>query len=104
MTSKTKTPNKTAFVKSLPQTMSAKEVVARGKREGLALTEMYIYSIRSRSRANGDAPKRGPGRPPSSSKGVSTVDAGSLVDEIERIVELKVNSILESRFGSLLKR
>ena len=44
-----KTPNKTRFVLSLPNNMSAKEVIEKGNAVGLKLTDKYIYSIRSKS-------------------------------------------------------
>lgn len=41
--------SKTAFVLGQPLDLPAKEIVARGKSQGIALTEAYIYGIRSRS-------------------------------------------------------
>ena len=43
---------KTAYVLSLPRTMSAKEVVAKGKAAGISLSDAHVYAIRS------DAKKR----------------------------------------------
>jgi hypothetical protein len=43
--------NKAAFIKSLPTTMSAKEVAAKAKSAGLTLAEKYVYRIRSKMRA-----------------------------------------------------
>jgi hypothetical protein len=101
--------NKTRFVKSLPKTMPAKDVVAKAKAAGITLTEMYVYSIRSKSKARkrSGAVTRGPGRPP---KTLATATAavahsvGGLVSEIEHIVEKKVNAILHARFGALFGR
>jgi hypothetical protein len=42
-----KSHNKSAFVRSLPAEMSAKDVVAKAKEEGLTLTESYVHTIRS---------------------------------------------------------
>jgi len=42
---------KVDFVNSLPLDMPAKEVVARGRKRGLAIAEQYVYVIRSNSRA-----------------------------------------------------
>ena len=43
---------KTAYVLSLPRTLSAKEVVAKGKAAGISLSDAHVYAIRS------DAKKR----------------------------------------------
>jgi len=43
---KGKARTKTAFVLSFPSTVPAKEVVARGKEEGVALTERAVYKTR----------------------------------------------------------
>jgi len=52
-----KKPNKSAFVRSLPQATSAKEVVAKAKAAGMKISEAYVYAIRSSSRARaGKAP------------------------------------------------
>jgi hypothetical protein len=37
---------KTAFIKSLPKDMPAKEVVAKAKAKGIELTDAYVYNIR----------------------------------------------------------
>jgi hypothetical protein len=104
--------NKTAFVKHLPKTMPAKEVVAKAKAAGITLTEMYVYSIRSKSKARKSSgiAKRGPGRPRKDATSAPTTFAsvahsvGGLVSEIEHIVERKVNAILHARFGALFGR
>jgi hypothetical protein len=70
-----KTPSKTAFVLSLPSTMSAKEVLAKGKAAGLKLTEAYIYSIRSKAKGREGKPAARRGRPP---KAVSAAASSSL--------------------------
>lgn len=60
-TSKT---SKTAFVLSLPLDMPAKDVIAKGKAQGLKLTEAYIYSIRSKAKGRVGKPAARRGRPP----------------------------------------
>jgi hypothetical protein len=42
-----KTPSKSAFVRGLPATMPAKEVVAKAKIAGLTLSDRYVHVIRS---------------------------------------------------------
>jgi hypothetical protein len=57
--------NKSAFVRSLPATMPAKDVVERAKAQGVKLTVAYVYSIRTAAKlgarrlARGDAPAGG---------------------------------------------
>jgi hypothetical protein len=63
--------NKSAFVRSLPEAMSLKEVVAKAKEQGITLSEKHVSAIRSLARASGAKkaggvmPKRR-GRPPGS--------------------------------------
>src|SRR5689334_16817564 len=72
---KSKSPNKSAFVRSLPESMSAKDVVAKAKAAGMILTENYVYTIRSAAKKKSG---KGPGRPgrPKGSKN-STPSASS---------------------------
>jgi hypothetical protein len=97
--------NKTAFVQNLPTSMSAKDVVAKAKAAGITLTEMYVYSIRSKSNKSkggkASGTKRGrPGKGSAAPSGGSP-SVGGLVSQIEQIVERKVNAILQARFGAL---
>ena len=63
--------NKSAFVRGLATSMSAKDVVDKAKAAGITLSEKYVYNVRASHRTRGaSAPKRGPGRPP---KATSTV-------------------------------
>jgi hypothetical protein len=57
-----KKPSKAAFVRSLPATTPAKEVVAKAKAAGIKLSEPYVYNVRATSKAKKGG-KRGPGRP-----------------------------------------
>jgi hypothetical protein len=70
-----KTPSKTAFVLSLPSSMSAKDVLSKGKAAGLKLTEAYIYSIRSKAKGRAGKPAARRGRPP---KAVAAAASGSM--------------------------
>ena len=68
--------SKTAFVLSQPAGLSAKEVSAKAKAAGLAITEAYVYTIRSSAKNKAGLPKRRPGRPKGSKnapKGGGTV-------------------------------
>ena len=42
--------SKTAFVLGLPKSMSAKEVVAEGKKKGCEISEKYVYVVRSNAK------------------------------------------------------
>ena len=55
--------NKSAFVRALPSTLSAKDVVAKAKAAGVKLSEAYVYTIRSGSRARKAGAPRKRGRP-----------------------------------------
>jgi hypothetical protein len=60
-----KTPNKSAFIRSLPGDMPAVDVVAKAKAAGLKISPAFVYAIRSKSRskgkgAKGSGAKRGP--------------------------------------------
>jgi hypothetical protein len=69
-----KSPSKSAFVRGLPASMPAKEVVAKAKTAGLTLSDRYVHVIRSiakRAAKNGHAVVQGPrrgGRPISSKR------------------------------------
>jgi hypothetical protein len=62
--------SKTAYVRGLPESMPAEEVVAKAAAEGIALSKNHVSTIRSLARTAagkkvGKGPaKRGPGRPP----------------------------------------
>jgi hypothetical protein len=56
-----KTPNKSAFIRSLPADMPAADVVAKAKAANLKLTPAFVYAIRSKSRnKSSSGAKRGP--------------------------------------------
>jgi hypothetical protein len=69
-----KQPSKSAFVRGLPATLPAKEVVAKAKVAGLTLSDRYVHVIRSIAKraaskgANGAAVVRRGGRPISSKR------------------------------------
>jgi hypothetical protein len=111
----TRTINKSAFVRSLPATMSASDVVKAAKAKGIEISDKYVHTIRynAKSGSTGSATstrgKRGPGRPRktlgrSVSKGPA---AGSgLVSELEsliaRVVEQKVAEVLKAKLAGLV--
>jgi len=64
-----KKPSKTAFVRALPHTVSAKDVVAKAKAAGFKISEAYVYTIRSTTKRKGNG--RSKTVPPSGSPEVT---------------------------------
>jgi hypothetical protein len=103
--------NKSAFVRDLPVSMSAQDVVKAAAAKDIKITENYVSTIRynakktAAKKSGGAAPvKRGPGRPGKDKTpvlaGGGSVGSG-LVAEIERIVERKVSAMLKAKLGTL---
>lgn len=96
--------NKSAFVRSLPAEMSAKEVVAKAKDEGVVLTESYVHTIRSAAKRKAGAPEeeRSSGRQSSKSsdKAAETMLMDLIIENglpaVQRMVE-QVAAKLRSR-------
>lgn len=90
--------NKSAFVRSFPNDTPAKDVVEKGKAQGVALSIAYVYSIRANAkraerRANGvPAPGRR-GR----ANGVPSAGGSARAEELLRAVasELGLSRALE---------
>ena len=102
--------NKSAFVRGLPASMPAADVVKAAAAKGIKLSVKFVHTIRynakvsARKKSGGAGPaKRGPGRPPRALSVGSSSGANGLVGEIERIVEGKVNAMLKERLGALFK-
>jgi hypothetical protein len=118
--------NKSAFVRSLPASMSATDAVKAAAAKGIKLSDKFVHTIRYNAKVaaqkkaskSGSAPvatastastptastaARGPGRPRKvvAAAGGAWTSSG-LVGEIERIVEAKVNALLKERLGALL--
>lgn len=64
--------NKTKFVLGLSRDLSAKEVVAEAKKNGITITEAHVYKIRSTAKAKGG---KGPGRPAKALKSAKATKA-----------------------------
>ncbi len=66
--SKEPTQSRSAFIRSLPATLKAADVVAKGKDAGLSFRTNLVYEVRrTMKKKGGEGPpavKRGPGRPP----------------------------------------
>ncbi len=94
--------NKSAFVRSLPATLSAQDVVKAAAAKGIKLSDKFVHTIRynakQKAAKSGNArAKRGPGRPRTADGHVGN----GIEAEIERIVEAKVNALLKSKLGAL---
>ena len=63
-TTPTKKVSKTAFVLGQPETMSVKEVVEAGAKQGIKLSTAYVYNIRATAKKKAGKPGRKLGRPP----------------------------------------
>ena len=70
-----RTVNKSAFVRSLPAEMSAADVIAKGKTEGIKLTAAQVYTVRANAKRAGGAPAGKPGRKPGPKPGAKTAAA-----------------------------
>jgi hypothetical protein len=58
--------NKSAFVRSLPASLSAADVISRAKQKGIKLSAAQVYTIRANARRKADgsvAPRRGESAP-----------------------------------------
>ncbi len=72
--------NKSAWIRALPATMSAKDVVAKGKAEGIKLSLAQIYTARSTAKkATRIVAKGKPGRPKGSKNTIKATVSSDLV-------------------------
>ncbi len=103
---KSKSPNKSAFVRGLPENLSAKDVVTKAKAAGMTLTENYVYTIRSaaKNKSKKGGTGRGPGRPKGSTSSSTSVSNGSLEQRfIEAALELGLGNA-EKLLGKVRNR
>jgi hypothetical protein len=75
--------NKSAFVRSLPSTLSAAEVIARGKAKGIRLSAAQVYTIRANARRK--RPKSAAERPVRSKQALNVASVGADSREAEFI-------------------
>ena len=59
MPKRAKAPNKSDFVRSMPEGLSAAEVVAKAKAAGMSLTPGHVYTIRAAAKRKQGVPPRG---------------------------------------------
>lgn len=74
--------NKSAFIRSQPETLSAAEVVKAGKREKMKFSENYVISIRSRARVQAAAAKATKKLERATKKAANVKAAARVVDAI----------------------
>jgi hypothetical protein len=95
--------NKTKFVLGLPRDMSAKQVVAEGKKQGIVLSEAHVYKIRSTAKTKGvSAPSGKRGRaakaPAAKASAASAAAKGGEVSKRDFVLsfgpEVKASEIL----------
>ncbi len=58
--------NKSAFIRSIPSSTPANDVVKLAAEKGIKINAGLVYAVRSSDKHKGGAPKRKPGRPPKS--------------------------------------
>lgn len=71
---------KADFIRSQPESMSAKEIVEAAAKQGIKISVNHVYNLRTAAAKKGDtgkgaamlAPKRGVGRPPRAAAGGGT--------------------------------
>ena len=68
--------NKSAFVRSLPKSMTAKEVVAKAKAQGITISVPLVYIARAAAKKK--TGKRGPGRPRKNSAPATTASSSGV--------------------------
>jgi hypothetical protein len=103
--------SKAGFVRSLPSSIPAADVVKAGSAKGIKLDVQYVYAVRTAKKKRAKTARAGSALPRSDGgAGVGNgrlVSAGGgqsgngLVAEIERIVDAKVTSMLKARLGAL---
>jgi hypothetical protein len=71
--------NKSAYVRTLPSSMSAKDVVAKAKSDGITLSVSQVYTIRTNAKKQGKGSgTRAAGRPRGSRAGTKSAFVRSL--------------------------
>lgn len=71
--------NKSAYVRTLPSSMSAKDVVTKAKSDGITLSVSQVYTIRTNAKKQGKGSgKRAAGRPRGSRDGTKSAFVRSL--------------------------
>lgn len=96
----TKKVNKSAWIRDQAPALSANDVVAKAKKEGIKLTAAQVYTARSAKRKKGSAPKGKPGPKPKAAAVVSSgrgTGNGSLEETIRAIVRSEIRAYFADR-------
>jgi hypothetical protein len=97
--------NKSAFVRGLPEGLSAADVIAKAKAAGITVSKAQVYTIRTNARAQA---KRGgtrrPGRPPAAqaAPAAMAMPAAAKPTRVAKAVPApKASNSLETQFVNL---
>lgn len=111
-TSKSGTPNKSAFIRGLPPELSAADAVEKGKAAGLTFTTNFVSAIRSKAKA-GSKPqakkaakaKGRPGRKPGAKRGPKPKDGQMSASDFVRSMPaaMKAGDVLTAAKAKGLK-
>lgn len=70
--------NKSAFIRDLPRSLSAAEVVAKGKAKGMSFSEAYVHAVRAAAKKKGSV---------KSSAKAAAADDGSKVSRMRAVLK-----------------
>lgn len=100
--------NKSAFVRSLPETMRADDVVERAKLAGFEITRNQVHTIRRRARRprRKGAQKSTRRRPSTTGSAPFRIGSGEFFAEVEhaliRIIDQRIAQVVDARLAVLL--
>jgi hypothetical protein len=103
--------SKAGFVRSLPTSLSAAEVIKRGKAEGHKLSASYVYTVRAAmnrgARKKGAAPsaaapRAGAAHAPRAARATGSGFEAAIEAFVVDVVDRRVAEILKSKLGSLI--
>ena len=93
------TVNKSAFVRAQPSSMTANDVVAKAKAQGITMKAGLVYVIRSQAKARAGKTGKKRGRP---AKAASTMTAMSASSGVENLLRAAAAEIGLSRSLAML--
>jgi hypothetical protein len=94
---------KSAYVRALPSTLSAKEVVAKAKKDGINISIVHVYKVRSAAKPRkGKAGRPGPGaaarREPPAPRDAAEAKVRVLIGEVGLARARRVFAEIEAAF------
>ncbi len=100
----TKTPNKSAFIRSQPASLSGPEVVAKGKAAGIKFSSQLVYNVRGGgSKAKRGAAKKTPTAKSSAAVAPKAASAKSKADFVRAHADLSPKEIVAAAKAAGLK-